>query len=939
LVVAPSPPTKLCQSLIGREPESAQIARLVEDARNHESGSLVLRGEPGIGKTALLDYAADHAKAFTVLRATGVSSESDLPFAGLYGLLRPIINGLGRLPVTQSEALATALGLARTGEHDRFLVSAAVLSLLAAAAEDQPVLCVVDDAQWLDRPSSDALVFTARRLRGDRVAMLFGAREGERRHFDAPGLPELLLGGVDHDSAERILELGSPPAAARVRTRLLAEAAGNPLALIELPGALNDAQLAGHEPLPDAIPLTPRLQSLFLRRAEDLPDDVRTTLLLCAADSTGEVATILRAAEQLQLSSELLDPAEHRGLIRTTGGRISFRHPLVRTALYDAAPLSKRQLAHSALAAALTGDEHTDRRVWHQAMAAVTGDEQVATALETSARSAQQRAAHASAATAYQRAAELTRDETRLAPRLTGAAEAAWNAGQPDRALELIVRARRFADTSLSARLLHLRGVIELRVGRTRDALPTLLEAAEASTDPSLVLEILLEAAEAAADAGDPATVAKIGGRAAQLSTQNARDEFKQSVLLGFASRFAGENEAARTSFGKALELASTLRDPRSQIWAAQAASVGFDLGQGLPYANRAVELARGEGLLSILPLALTQQSLELLWNSRLDLAYAAAEEGYQLSLDVGYGREWHLTTMLGVEAIQGRETEAREHADAVIALAQTSGETFLITTARAALALLELALGRPDHAADALLAIVSPDRKDVSPIVAIAAVPDAIEAVLRADRSIDLVDDAFGRFRTWVDQAPTDGYRSLLARCQALLGKRPAEEAFDEAVRLAPGLSQFQRARTELLYGEWLRRQRRRIDARVHLRSAVELFHLLGAIPWELRAEAELRASGETARKREPSTWDQLTPQELHISELVAEGMSNREIAAQLYLSPHTIEYHLRKVFAKLAITSRTDLMRERATSGRQADPHPAAPGTGLLPKQGTGQ
>ena len=900
-------------ALIGRGGECAEIERLLEDAGRGASGTLVVRGEAGIGKTALLEHAAARADAMIVLRTTGVDAESDLAFAGLWGLVRPVIGKLDQLFEPRAEALAGALGIAPSRTPDRFLVSAAVLGLLAAAAEDQAVLCVVDDAQWLDQPSADALVFTARRLRAERVAMLFGAREGEARRFEAVGLPELWVRGIDEPSATAILDAAAPTAASTVRRRLLADAAGNPLALLELPDGLTDAQLGGHDPLPEAIPLTPRLHGLFRERIERLPEATRTVLLIAAADNSGELATVMRAAAGLDLASDALDFAERAALIRTAGGTIRFRHPLVRSALYEWAPLSQYQRAHAALAGALCGDEHADRRVWHQAMAALAGDEEVAAALDVAARRAQRRAGHASAATAFERAAELTLDESRLVALLVSAAGAAWDAGQPDRARELIARALPRAQRERSARLLHLRGVIESRCGSLRDAVATLIEAAEVSTDPSLTLEVLLEAAGAAGDTGDPAKVAGLGAWARELPAQTGRDELSKAALIGIAAQFAGEQVRARAIFDDVLRMARDFDDnPGVQFLAANVASFGrFDLGAGLPYATRAVDLARRQGLVSLLPVVLEQLARELLWNSKFDLSHAAAEEGHLLSLDLGHGRGWHLATMAFVEAVWGREMDARQHTERVLALAQSSGETLLATIARAALGLLELTVGRPTEAANALLEITAGQRTDIHPVIAIASVPDAVEAIARAGRPSGLLDDALARFRAWVAQAPTDARRSLLARCEALLEQRPPGEAFAEAVELGGTLAPFQRGRHELLYGEWLRRERKRTEARVHLRSASALFRALGAVRWEQRAAAELRATGVTARKREPSTLDQLTPQEVQVADLVADGLTNREIAEQLFLSPRTIDYHLRKVFSKLGIASRTELLR----------------------------
>ncbi|MGZ6565366.1 MAG: AAA family ATPase [Solirubrobacteraceae bacterium] len=421
--------------LVGRERECAAIDALMDRALDGRGGALVVRGEAGIGKTALLDYAAGHENRFLILWAAGVDAESDLAFAGLYGLVRPVIDKLGELPEVQRAALSGALGLARSTQADRLLVSAAVLGLLAAAAEDQPVLCVIDDAQWLDRPSADALVFAARRLRAEHLAMLFSAREGEAKRFEAPGLPELQAQPLDAESARMLVSGRIGEAAPAVRERLLAEAAGNPLALLELPLALSEGQLSGAEALPEAIPLTPRLQGVFRQRIDRLPEPTQAALRIAAAADTGDAVMVMSAVAGAKLPSSALDAAERSDLIRAFGGRIAFRHPLVRSALLDGATLHERQAAHVALADALSGEENADRRVWHQAMATLSPDEEVAAALEASARRAQARAAHSSAASALMRAAELSTDEGRRVRRIAAAAQVAWDAGQPDRRL------------------------------------------------------------------------------------------------------------------------------------------------------------------------------------------------------------------------------------------------------------------------------------------------------------------------------------------------------------------------------------------------------------------------------------------------------------------------------------------------------------------------
>jgi len=899
------------QGLLGREPECAAIDRLLEDAQAGMGGALVVRGEAGIGKSALLDFARQRAAPMAVLSATGVEAESDLAFAGLHELLRPILDHLGELPDIQSQALAGALGLAPSTHADRLLISAAVLSLLAAAAEDRPTLCVVDDAQWLDRPTADALVFTARRLRAERLVILFGAREGEAARFEAAGLAELILTGLADQPAIAVLASRARQAPPRVRDRLLAEAAGNPLALMELASGLSDEQVQGLAPLPEAMPLTPRLETVFRQRISRLPAAAQTALLIAAADSASEVPAVLRAAAALQLPAHALDPAQHAALIQITGTTITFRHPLVRSALYQAATLSERQRVHAALADALSGEENTDRRVWHQAMATLTGDEEVAAALEASAWRAQLRAGHASAATAFVRAAELSTDEARRVQRMAAAAQAAWDAGQPVRARDIIFQVLPQATGQTRTRLHYLSAVIEARTGSLRKGYAMLLEAADASTDPSLTLEMLSEAMECASFCGDAAAVVEIGERSTAISVTGELDSFRVVCLQAFGLLHAGDHARAHVLLTDVLRRTATLTNPRALLWASVAADVIEGLGAGLPYVNRSVDLARRKGLLSLLPLAMRRQAMELLWSSQFDLAYAAAQEGHRLSLDLGYGSGGHLENMAAVEAVWGREQDARKHAEQALALGQRRSSWFPAVMAEWTLGLIDLAAGRPTEAANRLFGVTSSDHPDHNPVVALDAMPDAIEASVRAD----LRDQAVVRldeFRARVRAAPTQPQLALLARCEALAGARDADQAFGEAIAAAPALPPLQRARTELLYGEWLRRERRRIDARGHLRNALELFRTLSAVPWAERAEAELRATGETARKRDVSAVEQLTPQELQIAGLVAEGLANKEIAAQLFLSPRTVDYHLRKVFTKLGITSRGELIRD---------------------------
>ena len=459
--------------------------------------------------------------------------------------------------------------------------------------------------------------------------------------------------------------------------------------------------------------------------------------------------------------------------------------------------------------------------------------------------------------------------------------------------------------------MLYLEGVIEVRTGSLRNAYRALLEGARLTADCSFTLELLQEAAEAAAYAGAIDVVAEVSKLVTQISPVTERQHFQVASATAWMAIWAGDHAAADMAFADALHRAQALEDPRALVWAADSASVARGFGAGLPYAARAVALARSQGLLSLLPLALHRYAQELIWNSEFSLAYAAAQEGYRLAIDVGYGTGGHLANIATIEAVWGRDDDARRHAGEALTIGRQSGSSLLASGAEFTLGFVELTAGRSDEAVDRLLELTAPERPGTHPTIALAAIPDLVEAAVRVGRTVE-VEEPLARFRTWVELAPTDAGKALLARCRALLDQHGAEAAFGEALALARALPPFQRARSELLFGEWLRRQRRRQEARPHLRAATESFCSLGALPWEQRAEGELRATGETARKRDPSTLDQLTPQELQIAGLVAAGLTNREIAEQLFLSPRTIDYHLRKVFSKLGIASRTALVRQ---------------------------
>jgi ATP/maltotriose-dependent transcriptional regulator MalT len=911
----PTPePDGLSGALFGREGECSTIDRVLQASAQGESSSVVLRGEAGIGKTALLARAAEHSRDRTVLRVVGVEAESDLAFAGLDGLLRPLLGKIDELPQAQADALSGALGLAPSLGSDRLLVSAAVLSLLAAAADDRPLLCLIDDVQFLDAASTEALLFSARRLGAEPVAMIFGVREGSGREIAAPGVQELVLEGLGAEAGARLLEASAPSASEPVREWLLAQAAGNPLALLELPAGLSEAQLLGRAALPETTPLTAGLRAAFVQRIDRLPEETRIALLITALDDREEVATVMPALEEAELSEDALDAAEQDGLLGITDGRIEFRHPLVRSALLEASTHSQRRAGHAALAAALANDQDADRRAWHQALASVTADAEVAHALEASGRRYLGRGGHASAATAFARAAELSSDERLRADRLGAAADAAWAAGQPGRARDLIARALPLASGELRAELLYLRGVMEARTGDLRGAVAVLVEAADASEDVTLKLEALVEAMEAANYAGDFSQGVALGARADLIEPHSDIDRFRVVALSGMAAELAGDHERADSLLLEAIRRADQFEDPPPLVWScllATMGNMGGPFADGLPHATRAVTIARQRGLLSILPLALWAQANALEGLGRFNLARSAAEEGIRLASDFGHrsGASWNLTVVAFLDALRGDESGAREHVDEAIELAGIGGARLVVGIAEWVLGLLDLTLGRPDEATDRLLRLTAVERPESNPLIGLWSIPDLIEAAARSGR-IDEAGDRFERYKGWVQHSSSVARRSVFARCRALVGDGDVRENFEEALAPDAPISPFLEARTELLFGEWLRRERQRRESRRHLRRAAELFRQVGTTPWEERAETELRASGETARQRDPSTLDQLTPQELQIAGLVASGMTNRQIAEQLFLSPRTIDYHLRKIFSKLGVASRTELV-----------------------------
>jgi DNA-binding CsgD family transcriptional regulator len=903
--------------LVGRATETTEIERLLAAAREGRSGVLVLRGEAGIGKSALLEEAVEQAAGFTVLRGTGIQSESELAYSTLHQILRPILDRIDELPDPQAAALRAAFALSAEQVDDRFRVSLGVLTLFAAASDRQPVLCLVDDAQWLDRASADALVFVARRLGAESLALLFAARDDDERQFATPGLPELRLSPLSTVDARQVVrdQLGTTVGTTVVEW-VADNANGNPLALAELPATLSEHQLTGEDPIGDTLPAT-SLEQLYLERVKRLPESAQSLLLLAAAEETGTRATVERAAAQLGLDIGELSSAEAAGLLRVDAGQIAFRHPLVRSAVYGGAAFTDRERAHRTLAVASVAEGSADRAAWHRAAATVGTDEEVARELEDTAERARLRSGHAAAAAALERAAALSPDPESQARRLVGGAKAAWHAGQPERATALLDRASpTVADPWLRADIAHVRGEIGLRRGVLLDACAVLMAGAEeiAPFSSRKALEMLFDAANAGVDAGDYARVAEAGRRAAALpDADDERQTFLADLLVGVGSLIEGKTAHEAPRVLDAIARADDFDEPRWLCWAGVGAGAIGDAAREAVLMTRAAALARASGAADALTLVHQSIAVEGVVAGRYADA-AAAGEGLKLAADAGLQNA--ASIFLGVlawfAAVNGRDDECRAYASEVAERTRANGVAMSNSLAQWGLALLDLSRGRLHEAIGRLEALRAAPPGVGHPYIVLTSSPDLVEACVRAGQA-ESARAAYAILGGFARPGAPSWALALAARCRAMLAEgRDAEGEFTEAVRLhAESDRPFDGARTELLYGECLRRDRRRSDARAHLRAAVEAFEDLGAEPWAERARAELRATGETARKRDPSTLGELTPQELQIARLVADGGSNKQIAAQLFLSPRTIDYHLRKVFMKLAISSRAELIR----------------------------
>lgn len=903
--------------LHGRSDEISVIDRLLTDCRTGRSGCLLITGEPGMGKTALMEYAASAADGIRVIRGTAIESEAHLPFAGLHLLLRPALGRADALPAPQARALRGAFGLAPAEPGDRMLVGLAVLSLLAEFADRGPVLCLVDDAQWLDRASAEALLFAARRLDAEGTALIITARSG----FEAPGLAHLPLTGLDASAASGLLAEHAATLSPAHRNLVLAAARGNPLALLELPAALAAGRpgTAG-----GVLPMTDAVREAFLDRVRRLPEPTGHLLLVAAAEDTGDRDVVLRAAASLGCRPADLVPAETAGLLRVDNRTVCFRHPLVRSAVYQAAPVSLRHVVHTALAEALHRPVDADRRAWHHAAVATGPDEQVAAELESTAQRATERSGYAAAAAAYERAAQLTESGADRARRLVLAAEAIAEEGDIDRMDEFARRgAAGSGDPDLTVRAVRVRAAAAFHRGLLRTARRLLTEAAEAAGpagggDPARAAHMLLDAVHAAwylgkdeiADGADRLDALPLPPddpltHVVRLLTWTVRS----AIARGDRDPGALERHiaaAARTGFG----------GPHDTILvgATSLQAVGRDT-EAHRVAGELLAQCRERGWIGRTPPVLACVARSSTFLGRHTDAWDEATEALNIAQELGH-RQWaaEISGVLAyLAAVAGDEGRCHGFADDALAAPEPGAAPPGMSWAQWALALLDLGHARWESARTRLAALHTGPVSHQLP--GPRSIPDLVEAAVRLGRPDD-AREPLARLTDWAHDAAQPWIDAHVQRCRALLApEAEAAELYRAALRLHPDDRQFERARTALLYGEWLRRTRRKSEARSQLRDAYEMFRRLGAAPWAERAGAELDATGETVAG--PGAGAEgvggalavLTAQERKIIRLAARGLSNRDIAAQMFLSPRTVGYHLYKAFPKLGVSARTEL------------------------------
>lgn len=914
------------QPMFGRAGELALLGRLLDCARNGQSGVRVVRGEPGVGKTALLRQLEREASGFRILRGLGVESEMELPFAGLHQLCAPLLSRLGALPEPQRRSLSVALGLAGGDKPDQFLVAMAALSLMAEAAEQKPLLCVVDDAHWLDQASAQVLGFVGRHLLAEPIALVFAVRPEAGGAGHLSGLPELTLGGLDEESAEALLgTIISGPVDESVRQRIVAETHGNPLALLELCQGRGPAELAGGFAFPGTAGLPESIEDQYIARLRQLPSPAQQLLLLAAADMTAETSLIYRAARVLGLDTRAAAPAAAAGLIEISA-TMRFRHPLMRSAVYRVADAADRRAAHSALAAVTDPERDPDRRAWHRAHAAAAPDETVAQELASSAGRARRRGGVAAAAAFWEQAVALTPEPGDRAARALTAAEAKFAAGDFASAQALLATAQAGPASDLDhARAQRLTAHTAFALRRGRDAPPLLLHAAQRlqNLDAGLAQQTCLEALVAAIYAGRLAREEDIRAitEAAKSTPLAGPPGQAQLLVQGFALRLTDGYTAAAPLIRQALDCR---RDhPRElEDWLGVACILAamdlWDDGAWSDIATRLVRQARSNGTLGWLPFALDYLAEQYIHAGELSQAAALLAESERIDPGIRAAILPYVSLLLA--AWRGDETASAELTPVMAHGAAARGEGAALTYTDYATAILNNGLGRYDVAAEAALTASTAGELAISPwslseLAEVAARAGQRERAAAAGDQLSAIASASGT--AWA--------RGVAARSRALAREgRAAEESYAEAVELLEKTTMAtQLARARLCYGEWLRREKRRTEARDQLRSAYWAFESMGARAFAERARRELQATGERIRRRGDPHTD-LTPQEEQIAQLAREGHTNQEISTQLFIGSRTVEWHLRNIFTKLDITSRREL--DKALSGRSSAPSGAA-------------
>jgi DNA-binding NarL/FixJ family response regulator len=899
--------------LLGRAAELEVLERMLGNVRGGQSAVLVIRGEAGVGKTALLDHCAGQASEFRVARFAGVQAEMELPFAGVHQLCGRMLDRLDAVPEPQRNALSVALGLSAGEPPDRFFVALAVLGLLSEAAEERPLLCVVDDAQWLDGASGQILGFVARRLLAESVALVFAVREPANAS-ELEGLPALPLAGLGEEDARALLTMAVPGRLDDgVRDRIIAETRGNPLALLELPRRKSEPQLAGGFGLPAAADLPDCMEQHYMERLRALPAPTQQLLLLAAAEPAGDAALLWRAAETLGIRASDVAPAEEEALVEI-GSAVRFRHPLVRSAAYRTGSPEDRRRVHAALAQASDPVRDADRRAWHRALAAPAPDEEVAAELERSACRAQIRGGLAAAGTLLERAAELTPDHGSRAQRALAAAKAKLESEAPEAALRLLGQAEAGPLNPRARGQAHvLRGRVAYGSRRGREAPPLLLAAARElePLDKELAWDTYLDALTAAVFVGRLAGDVGVLEVAQAVCAAAARPQRPQDLVLhALAVAITEGCGAGAPLLYRAVDAFRLVEMPAAEEirrlgLVIHAAETLWDAESLRELSDRRLALARRSGALRMLPLALSARARQHLIAGELVAAASLVDELAAVAEATGRGLPPYSAVALA--AFRGNEDEAVELIRAVRAEAGARGDGYGLTLVDYAEAVLYNGLGRYRHACEAA------QRGAAQPYelaLSTWSLPHLVEAAVRSDQP-ELAEDAMQRLALTTSASGTDWALGIQARSRALVsddGDAEAlyQDALDRLGRIRLGA---ELAHAHLLYGEWLRRQARRVDAREQLRTARRMFTEMGMEAFAERTRRELSATGETVRKRAPAFRDELTPQEQHIAQLARNGLTNAEIGSQLFLSPRTVEWHLKKVFGKLGISSRLGL------------------------------